>query len=160
MKRIFFLAIITFFGAFFEFDAFAVGKKVAVYVEGDISQATKSIINSSVMARLSGNKEYRPFDRNTAFINALNKEQDYQVSGEVPEKEIRAVGERMGVDFVIVINAVITSDEQCHMSGRIINLVSGEVMKSVSLKREYTGSDVIANMANNIAYRIVNKNSK
>lgn len=160
VKRVFFLAVITVLAGLFGFDAFAAGKKVAVYVEGDMSQANKSIVNSSVLARLSGNKDYRAFERNSAFISALDKEQDYQVSGEVPEKEIRAVGERMGVDYVIVVNAVITTDDQCHMSARLIDLVSGEVVKSVSLKREYTGSDVLANMANNVAYRLINKKSK
>lgn len=160
MKRVFFLAVITVLAGLFGLDAFAAGKKVAVYVEGDMSQANKSIVNSSVLARLSGNKDYRAFERNSAFIKALDKEQDYQVSGEVPEKEIRAVGERMGVDYVIVVNAVITSDEQCHMSARLLDLVSGEVVKSVSLRREYTGSDILSDMANNIAYRLINKKSK
>lgn len=141
-------------------STYAQTKKVAVYVEGDISQANKSIVNSAILARLSGNKSYRAFERNTAFINALNKEQDFQVSGEVPENEIRSIGERMGVDFVIVVNVVITSDEQCHMSARLIALASGEVVKSVNIKREYTGSDVLTNMANNIAYRLVDKKSK
>lgn len=160
VKRVFFLAMISVFAGLVGFDAFAVAKKVAVYVEGDMSKANKSIVNSSVLARLSGNKDYKAFERNAAFINALDKEQDYQVSGEVPENEIRSVGERMGVDYVIVVNAVITPDDQCHMSARLIDLVSGEVMKSVSLKREYTGSDVLANMANNVAYRLINKQSK
>ncbi len=160
MKKLVFLTVITLLAGLFGFDAFAAGKKVAVYVEGDMSRADKSIVNSCVLARLSGNKDYKPFERNTSFINALNKEQDFQLSGEVPEKEIRAVGERMGVDFVIVVNAVISSDDYCHMSARLIDLVSGEVVKSVSLKREYTGSDVLANMANNVAYRLINRKSK
>ena len=82
------------------------------------------------------------------------------MSGEVPEKEIRAVGERMGVDYVIVLNVVISSDDQCHMSARLIDLVTGEVVKSVNIKREYTGSDILANMANNVSYRLINKKSK
>lgn len=160
MKRIIYLFVLILGCTIFCNEAMAAGKKVAVYVEGDMSKSDKSIVNSSVIARLSGNKDYKAFERNTAFVNALNKEQDFQVSGEVPEKEIRAIGERMGVDYVIVVNAVISSDEKCHMSARLIDLVTGEVVKSVSLKREYTGSDVLANMANNIAYRLINKQSK
>lgn len=135
-------------------------KKVAVYAEGGIGKTEKSIINSAVIARLSGNKDYVAFERNSAFINALDKENDYQVSGEVSEKEIRAIGERLGVDYVIVINAEITSDDQCHMSARLVNLVTGEIIKSASIRREYTGSDVLINMANNVAYRLINKKSK
>lgn len=135
-------------------------KKVAVYAEGEISKDTKSIVCSSVLARISGNKDYKAFERNSSFVNALDKEQDYETSGEVSEKEIRAVAQRMGVDYVIVVNTVISSDEKCHMSARLINLVTGEILKTVNLKRDYTGSDVISAMANNIAYRLINQSSK
>lgn len=138
----------------------AAPKKVAVYVEGDMSKSDKSIVSSAVLARLSGNKEYVAFERNNAFINALNKEQDYQLSGEVSEKEIRSVGERYGVDYVIVVNAVISSDDNCHMSARLVKLISGEILKTVNLTREYTGSGVLSTMANNMAYRLLNKQSK
>lgn len=135
-------------------------KRVAVYAEGEISNSIKSIVCSAVLSRISGNNEYKVFERNAAFVNALNNEQDYQTSGEVPEKEIRVVAQRMGVDYVIVVNTVISSDEQCHMSARMIDLVSGEIIKTVNLKREYTGSEVISSMANNLAYRLINNNLK
>ena len=135
-------------------------KKVAVYAEGEISKASKSIVCSSVLSRLSGNKDYKAYERNSSFVNALDKEQDYQTSGEVPEKEIRSVAQRMGVDYVIVVNTVISSDDQCHMSARMIDLVTGEIVKTVNLKREYTGTDVISSMANNIAYRLISNSSK
>lgn len=144
----------------FAVDAVGAPKKVAVYVEGEISNANKSIINSCVLARLSDNDSYKAFERNSSFVKALDREQDFQVSGEVPEKEIREVGKRMGVDYVIVVVAVISEDDNCHMSARLIDLVSGEMIKSVSLQREYTGSDVLTNMANNVAYRLLNKKSK
>jgi len=138
----------------------AAPKKVAVYATGQVSSDDKSIINSAVLGRLSSNNDYVAFERNEAFIEALNNEQDYQVSGEVLEDEIRKVGERLGVDYVIVVNAVISNDEQCHMAARLIELTSGRILKSVNLKRKYTGSDVLSNMANNIAYRLINKKSK
>lgn len=160
MKRIVAFLVMAMACLAFAGNVMAAPKKVAVYVEGEISKADKSIINSSVLARISGNKDYKAFERNSAFVDALDKEQDFQVSGEVPEKEIREVGERMGVDYVIALVAVISSDDQCHMSARLIDLVTGEVVKSVSLSRAYTGSSVLTNMANNVAYRLLNKGSK
>ncbi len=160
MKRIVALLVLVFGLTAFAVDAVGAPKKVAVYVEGEISNANKSIINSCVLARLSGNSDYKAFERNSAFVKALDKEQDFQVSGEVPEKEIREVGKRLGVDYVIVVVVVISDDDRCHMSARLIDLVTGEMVKSVSLQREYTGSDVLTNMANNIAYRLINKKSK
>lgn len=134
-------------------------KKVAVYAIGNLQQCERTIVTDAVIARLSGNQEFRPFERNSQFVKALNKEQDFQLSGEVLEREIRAVGERMGVDYVIVVNVVV-NDDKCHMSARIIHLESGEIIKSVNLVRDYTGPDVISTMVNNVAYRLINKKSK
>lgn len=86
------------------------------------------------------------------------KEQDYQLSGEVPESQIRKVGERFGVDYVIAIDAAIFDDKTCHMSGRLINLETGEVIKTANQQRRFEGTATITAMANNIAYRLlVNK---
>lgn len=159
MRRLSFLFFIFFACVTFTTGA-VVPKKVAVYAEGDISKSTKSIVCSSVLSRLSENKNYKAFERNSAFVNALNNEQDYQTSGEVPESEIRTMAQRMGVDFVIVVNIVISYDEQCHMSARMIDLVSGEILKTVNLKREYTSSEIVSSMASNLAYRLINSTSK
>lgn len=141
-------------------SAFAAPKSVAVYVEGELSKADKSIVSSAIVSRLSGNKEFKAYERNTAFTNALDKEHDYQLSGEVAEKEIRGVGQRFGVDFVIVLNVVISSDDRCHMSARLVQLTTGEIIKSVNLQRDYTGISVLSTMANNVAYRLLNSKSK
>lgn len=137
----------------------AQSKKVAVYVEGEITNSDKSIVSSAVLARMSGNRQYIPFERNEAFINALNQEQDFQLSGEVPEKEIRGVGERLGVDYVLAVNVVI-NDGVCYMTAKLINLETGEIDKTVNLNRKYTGQEVLTALANNVAYRILNKQSK
>ena len=137
----------------------AQSKKVAVYVEGEITNSDKSIVSSAVLARMSGNRQYIPFERNEAFINSLNQEQDFQLSGEVPEKEIRGVGERLGVDYVLAVNVVI-NDGVCYMTAKLINLETGEIDKTVNLNRKYTGQEVLTALANNVAYRILNKQSK
>lgn len=160
MKKVTFILAMLMICFGFSIPAMAASKKVAVYVEGQISKSDKTIVSSAVISRMSGNKDFKPFERNTAFINSLNKEQDYQLSGEVSEKEIRKIGERMGVDYVIVVNVIRSSDDQCHMSARLINLESGEILKSVNLRRDYEGSQTLSSMASNIAYRLIDKKSK
>ena len=78
---------------------------------------------------------------------------------EVPEKEIRGVGERLGVDYVLAVNVVI-NDGVCYMTAKLINLETGEIDKTVNLNRKYTGQEVLTALANNVAYRILNKQSK
>lgn len=160
MKKISILILLVFSCVVFAEEADAKTKKVAVYVEGEISNEDKSIVSSAVLARMSGNKEYAPFERNEAFLEALIAEQDYQLSGEVPEKEIREVGVRLGVDYVIAVNVVINRDETCYMAAKLINLETGAILKTVNTNRKYTDSSVITAMANNVSYRLLNKQSK
>ncbi len=160
MKRITFLFLLVVACFAFANEAIAAPKKVAVYVEGHMSKGDKSIVSSAVLSRVSSSRDYIAFERNEAFISALIKEEDYQLSGEVSEKEIRGVGERLGVDYVIVVNVEINDSDYCHMSARLIELTTGEIIKSVNLKREYTDSEVLSSMANNVAYRLINKKSK
>lgn len=160
MKKISFLILLVFSCVMFAESAYAQTKKVAVYVEGRISSDNKSIVSDAVLSRMSGNKDYAPFERNGAFIEALTEEQDYQLSGEVPEREIRKVGERLGVDYVVAVNVVIKSDNICYMTARLVNLESGAILKTVSQHRKYTDSSVLTALANNVAYRLLNKQSK
>lgn len=142
------------------FSASAQTKKVAVYVTGAIEPAKKSIVSSSILARISGNKDFVPFERNEQFVNALFKEHSYQQSGEVAEHEIRQSGQKFAVDYVIAANVVIDDENQCYMSARLINLNTGEIVKSANINRLYTGTKVLSTMATNLAYRLTNKNSK
>ncbi len=160
MKKISILILLVFSCVMFAESANAETKKVAVYVEGEIGSDNKSIISSAVLARMSGNKEYAPFERNEAFVAALTHEQDYQLSGEVPEKEIRKVGERLGVDYVVAVSVIITNDNNCHMTAKLINLETGAIIKTVNSSRKYTDSNVLVALANNVAYRLLNKQSK
>lgn len=141
-------------------EAMAAPKKVAVYVEGNLTNEQNSMVSGAVMQRLSGNSDYKVFERNAAFLRALEREHDYQLSGEVPESQIRTIGERYGVDYVIAICAVLTSDDQCQMSARLIDLQTGEVLKTCNVAREFENSSTITAMANNVAYRLLNKKSK
>lgn len=160
MKRLFLISVVAVFAALFGVDAFAAPKKVAVIVEGNVTKEQKAMVNSAIMARLSGNKDYKAFERNAAFLKALEKEHDFQLSGQVPEEQIREVGERVGADYVIAVNAVITREDQCQVSARMIDLVSGEVLKTCNASREYEGSATLTALANNVAYRLLSKKSK
>lgn len=159
MKKITILLLLFLSCVYFAENVSAASKKVAVYVEGEISNSNKSIVSSAILARMSSNKEYIPFERNETFIDALNNEQDFQLSGEVPENEIRKIGNRLGVDFVIAIN-VIFSDDICYMSARLINLETGEIVKTTNINRKYTSTSVLTALANNVGYRLLNKKSK
>lgn len=160
IKKISVLTILVFSCMLFAESAYAQTIKVAVYVEGEIGNDYKSIVSSAVLARMSGNKKYIPCERNEAFIKALTKEQDYQLSGEISEKEIRKIGEPMGVDYVVAVNVVIPDNEICYMAAKLIRLETGVIVKTVNHQRKYIGPGTLTAMANNVTYRLLNDKSK
>lgn len=160
MKRLVFILLAIYAGLFcVENINAATPKKVAVYVEGNLPEEDKTIINTAVMSRLSSAKDYKAYERNKDFVNALMKEHDYQLSGEVSDSEIRAVGERLGVDYVIAVD-VIEKKDRTYMSCRLIDLETGEVLKTTSQDRDGTGIETLKSLANNCAYRLLSKTSK
>ncbi|MCH5346315.1 MAG: hypothetical protein J1E63_04360 [Muribaculaceae bacterium] len=160
MKKFAVLFVVALCCLSFGISTHAQVKKVAVYVEGNIDADSKSIVNAAAMARLSGHKDYAPFERDEAFLNAAQKEQDYQVSGDVPDSEIRKLAGRLGVDFVMVIKVTITRDDVCQMTARLMNIETGAVLKSVEQSRPFTGSDVLSPMTKNVVYRLLDKKSR
>lgn len=133
---------------------------MSVIVVGNIDNIEKTVVNSAFMQRLSGSKNYKVYERNSAIQSGLLEEQDYQVSGEVPEKDIRAVCKRNGVDYVTVVDVEVLDDNKCHMTARIVNVVTGEVVKSGVEMREYNGTETMQAISNRLAYRLYSQTSK
>lgn len=140
--------------------ASAAPAKVAVYVEGNISSADKSAVSSAALSRMSGSKDFEAYERNSSFISSLDKEQDFQTSGEVPDSEIRKIGARCGVDYVVVMDVTNGCDGKISISARLINVETFKIEKSVSLSRDYTDSSVLTSLAKNVVYRLINRKSK
>lgn len=132
---------------------------MSVIVTGNVSEAARDIVSSSFMQRLSGNSDYVVFERNKAFLDALTKEQEYQVNGTVPESEIRSLGSRMGVDYVAVVQVQFIG-ESILITAKILNLETAQIIKSCTETREYENPETLKAMADMAAYRLFSKNSK
>lgn len=132
---------------------------MSVIVTGNVTDAARDIVSSAFMQRLSGNSDYVVFERNKAFLDALTKEQEYQVNGTVPESEIRSLGSRMGVDYVAVVQVEFVM-ENVFMTARIINIETAQIIKSCTETREYENPETLQAMSNMLAYRLFSKNSK
>lgn len=132
---------------------------MSVIVTGNITDAARDIVSSAFMQRLSGNSDYVVFERNKAFLNALTKEQEYQVNGTVPESEIRSLGSRMGVDYVAVVQVQFIG-ESVLITAKILNLETAQIIKSCTETREYENAETLKAMADMAAYRLFSKNSK
>lgn len=133
--------------------------KVAVFVEGNVNAVQEQIVNNAFMSRLSSSSRLVVLERNNLFLNAITREHDYQTSGEVPESQIRRIAVKYGADYVIAVSVIIEDDE-LYMSARIINIETGAVEKTVSQDRQWAGNKTLRNMANNVAYRLLDQFSK
>lgn len=158
MKKLLLLALFA-IGATMYVQAQQSKEKVAVYVSGDISSNYKKIISAKAVSRISRSENYAAVERTDAFLDVLTKEQDYQLSGEVRDDQIAELGVRFGVRYVAVFEATQTYDTG-FVSARMIDVESGMVIKSVDTSRNIKSPEDWAAITNNVAFRLVSKNSK
>lgn len=155
MKKILFLFVVCLLASM-QVGASAAKLTMAVNVFGSVTPEARNLVESAFLQRLSGNKSFVVFERNNAFINRLNREIDFQTSGNVPVSEIRAIGARMGVDYVTLVNIDVVCDEVV-MTARIVNLETGQIIKTVTDSRQMEDLGTFKGMANTIAYRLYSR---
>ena len=127
---------------------------VAVYLSGEISDSYKKIISSRAVSRISRSKEYVAVERTADFLNVLTKEQDYQLSGEVDEDQIAAIGKRFAAQYVAVFE-VSEADGLGFISARLIDVENGIVKKSVDASRKVQSAEDWIALTNNVAFRVI-----
>lgn len=122
----------------------AVKKKVAVYVSGDIDASYKKVIGSKMVSQITKSKTYTAVERTADFLAELQREMDYQTSGEVRDNQIASIGKKFGVKFVAIADATESFDE-VYLDARLINVETAEVVKQAD------GHSVLENMSHLIS---------
>lgn len=121
--------------------AFAQQKKVAVYVTGADVGICKVLGSKLTLAM--GRNGYSVTERTNDFLTAIAKEQSYQQSGAVDDKEISRIGKQFGAQFV----CVATIDEAFNLpyiSARLIDVETAEVEGTANFSGQLiTGQDVV-----------------
>lgn len=135
-------------------------EKVAVYVTGAIENADLKIIGSKAVSRISRSDEYVAVERTDTFLKAITREQDYQLSGEVRDDQIAALGKRFGVRYVAVFEVSRLGDDSCFIAARMIDVESGLVRKSIDANRKIASTNDLVALTNNVAFRLISKTSK
>lgn len=111
--------------------AFAQQKKVAVYVTSpeSVEETTRQIVGSELVAAFVANNEYNAVERTSDFLHELNREQTYQRSGNVDDRQISEMGKQFGVDLVCVAN-IMPFREAYYINARLINVETATVQAS------------------------------
>lgn len=116
-------------------------QKVAIYLKlNRYSDYKANELKSLLINDLLSTDQYIPIERDNEFLAAIEKETDFQTSGEVPDEMIAGVGKKFGAQIVISGNYSFNrlSDNLFCMEAnlRAIDIESGRIISSVS-EKEY-----------------------
>ncbi|MDR1342701.1 MAG: DUF1566 domain-containing protein [Prevotellaceae bacterium] len=105
----------------------AVGRqKVAVYVTGNNNSSENKIIGSKLVAAITNDGYYEAVERTAAFLGQLQKEQQYQQSGNVADDQLSKLGRQFGVDLVCIAEVVPVA-RAFFISARLVSVETASV---------------------------------
>ena len=138
--------------------AFAQQKKVAVYVTGPESGINK-VLGDQLVAAFAKSGNYTAIERTASFLSELNREQGYQRSGAVSDKEIARLGGQFGVNYVCVVDMSDVFGKK-YISARLIDVVTAEVINTANTTSALNNMDDLLLASNAIATGLTGKTAK
>lgn len=128
---------------------------VAVYVTGNgADESQKKYIETKLVEAIINTRQYQAVERTADFMSVLSKEMDFQLSGEVPVDRITAVGQKFGVERVIVANVGMLYGD-LFVTSRLINIRSGSVEKQASTSGSAQNINELSELSRQIAYDLL-----
>lgn len=126
-------------------------KKVAVYiVKNEAAKAIGRVLGDKLVASFTKSGRYVAIERTNSFLAQLNKEQNYQRTGAVDDKDISRLGKQFGVQFVCVADISEVFGEK-YISSRLINVETAEVVNTHDVGGVVNNMEDCIRMANEIA---------
>lgn len=128
---------------------FAQKPKLAVYMTGD--DPINEIVSDRLVDDFAHSKEYTVVERTASFLSALNKEHAYERTGEVDDKQIAALGQQFGVQFVCVTSVLDVWGSEKYITARIIDAETAEVVASCSSNGSIQTKSELINALNTLS---------
>ena len=100
--------------------------RIAVYVTGDVRENEKKALGTRMLASLVNSGRYKGIERSNSFLAEIEKEQVKQMSGDIDDSQISALGKQFGVKFVCIAD-ITPAYGSFQVSARIINVETAEV---------------------------------
>ncbi len=127
-------------------------KKVAVYMTGD-ETGVRKVLADQLVAAFARSGKYIAVERTASFLAELGKEQNYQRSGAVSDKEIAALGVQFGVNYVCVADISEAFGEK-YISARLIDVETVEIVNTHNVSGEMNSMSKCLQMANEITQNL------
>lgn len=131
-----------------------VKQKLAVYMIGDVDDTYKKVIGSKMVSEIAKSPDYIAIERTAEFLSAITSEQDYQVSGNVSDRQIAKIGQQFGVRFVAVVDANELLDE-IFVSSRLIDVQSGVIVYSYDTSSPVQDMSQLIKLSQNVAKGLI-----
>lgn len=154
MKKI---LIFLFWGAF-SLAAFSQPKKVAVYVTGEDAGINK-VFGSKLVSAFARSEQYSAVERTIEFLSQLSKEQNYQHSGAVDDRDLSRLGKQFGVQYVCVAEISDVFGEK-FVSARLIDVETAEIVNTYDVGGKMSDISECIKMANEIAMNFNNESTQ
>jgi hypothetical protein len=104
-------------------------QKVAVYVTGGEEEGLSEYVGAYLVDAIAHNSGYTAVERTADILKALNKEHEYQRSGNVDDAQIARLGKQLGTKLVCVVKIGKLGDKQ-FVQARLIDAESATVRNS------------------------------
>ena len=100
--------------------------RIAVYVTGNVGDDEKKALGTRMLASLVNSGRYKGIERSNSFLAEIEKEQVKQMSGDIDDSQISALGKQFGVKFVCIADLT-PAFGSFQVSARIVNVETAEV---------------------------------
>ncbi|MCM1170071.1 MAG: hypothetical protein NC324_09075 [Bacteroides sp.] len=157
MKKLFLL--ITLFALIGTSMAYAEPVKVAVYVTGGSDAGISKILGDQLVSAFTKSGRYIAVERTGSFLAELRKEQNYQQTGAVDDREISRLGIQFGVQMVCVAE-INEAFGKSYVSSRLIDAESVEIVNTASQSSELNSMEELLRVAQDLAKVLTGKTEK
>lgn len=130
-----------------------VDNQVAVYVTGDCEANIKKIVGSKLVESIMKSDEYIAVERTDAILEMLSKEEDYQHSGKVDDKQIGKLGKKLGVKYVCIAE-IVTYSGLNYISSRLVDVETGQPIKFKDVYGDIKSMSKLVKMSSEIAAKL------
>lgn len=139
-------------------------KKVAVYVSPTGNRDIDLILGDQLVYGFAKSDNYVAVERTQRFLTQLNKEHNYQRSGQVSDEQIKEIGSQLGVKYVCVAQTSKVFDSY-FITSRIIDLTTNEIVNVYNAegKSLATSKDVVtvaSEIANHLSGRTIEEENE
>jgi hypothetical protein len=134
-------------------------QKVAVYVTGGNDAGISKVLGDQLVAAFASSGKYTAIERTSSFLVELGKEQNYQRTGAVDDRELSRLGKQFGVQLVCIAEVTDVLGEK-YFSTRLIDVESAEVVNTSNFGMVIKNMNTLLTVSKKITSELTGKTAQ